>query len=84
MHGLAAIAAAVESATPLAELPSKEECRALRVSAGLSLQDAGTLSGLGHGSISRYERGVSRPRPHASLRYRKFLAVMRFLVAGQI
>jgi transcriptional regulator with XRE-family HTH domain len=50
-------------------LAADEQGRRVREQSGISLRELATFIGTSHGELSRWERGVSRPRPTVALRW---------------
>jgi DNA-binding transcriptional regulator YiaG len=59
------------------ELPSPAACRALRVSARLSLARVGEVCGVTRQAVWAWEHGTRRPRGEHLRRYLQVVAVMK-------
>ena len=58
------------------DLPAEEECKRLRLAAGLSLRDMGALVGVSGVAIYRYEESMRSPAPSVRGRYSRVLAML--------
>lgn len=56
------------------------EARAIRLAAGLTVGDMARALGVTPGAVSRWERGLARPRGDAALRWHAVLSALRSLV----
>lgn len=70
------LAAAVETARPLDRLPTPDEARAIRTSAGVNLAVAGAVMGVSGATVARWETGANVPRLTAAMKYRRLLSVL--------
>ena len=73
--GVADLKAAMYAAQPREKLPPPEERKAIRVAAGVTVEEAARAMGIDPARLELWETRVS-PRVRASYRYRKLLAVL--------
>ena len=67
--------AAMDVVRPLDKLPSPQQRKEIRCSAGVTLEQAAMAMGISTARLEQWEDRVS-PRVHASFVYRKLLAVL--------
>jgi transcriptional regulator with XRE-family HTH domain len=72
---VADLRAAIYAAHPLEKLPPPERRKAIRVAAGVTVEDAAKAMGIDPARLEQWETRVS-PRVSASYRYRKLLAAL--------
>ena len=72
---IADLRAAMYAAHPLEKLPPPERRKAIRVAAGVTVDDAARAMGIDPARLEQWEARVS-PRVRASYRYRKLLAAL--------
>ena len=58
-------------------LAEDDQARRLRESAGISLRDLASAIGTNPGELSRWERGLSRPRAISAIRWLRACEVIR-------
>jgi transcriptional regulator with XRE-family HTH domain len=71
----------VKHAIASKKLPPATTRRALRLAAGLSLEDIATVVGVTRSAVSRWERGTRQPRGTNRSRYADVLAQLRGVIA---
>jgi DNA-binding transcriptional regulator YiaG len=64
----------MEYTQPLDHLPPPGECRAIRQSVGVSMENAARLVHVTRSTVERWEREATTPRASAAFTYKCFLA----------
>ncbi len=73
MESVSDLAALVEKARALRQLPPPAERRRIRLEAGVTQQELAAALGASRVSISRWEKGARLPRGDSALRYSRAL-----------
>lgn len=61
------------------------EARRMRIALGVTQVEAAAAVGVGHSTVSQWERGVNKPRRYAAVTYMRFLdALAAALDAGEV
>ena len=77
---VALLKAVTDRVDPLPELPPAQVCRRLRERAGLSQELVGSVCGVAHNVVPRWENGQVN-RPLALAASRRYRALLAFLIA---